>query len=252
MNPYALHLKNISMQFGSFKALQSINLQLAPGQRYALIGPNGAGKSTLVHILSGVYTPSQGHIYLATQCINRWPLYKRVQQGLGRSFQLTTLCLNLSPLEALMMAISERCHQAQVWWRPLASYTTIKDEAWQRLEQIGLAAQAHSLTAELAYGQQRLLEIALALALEPKVLILDEPAAGISAAESHALYEFIAQLPSTLSILFIEHDMDLVLQFAQRIGVLVEGQLIAEGEAHTIMAHPLVRAAYLGTGLEPS
>lgn len=246
MKPFALNTHDLSMSFGAFKAVNTININLAPGQRHALIGPNGAGKSTLINLLTGLCKPTSGAVFLAGKNINHLAFNERVQQGLIRTFQLNTLCLSMTPFETMMMALSEREGLGQVWWKPLFTYDALRAEAQQRLQQIGLSEQSHEAVGELAYGKQRLLEIALALALKPKVLLLDEPTAGIPEGESDEIFELLTQLPEKMSVLFIEHDMDLVFSFAQRISVLVAGEIVAEGTPDEIIVHPLVREAYLG------
>lgn len=246
MSAFALSTKELSLSFGAFHAVSAVNINVAAGQRHALIGPNGAGKTSLINLLTGIYKPTSGQVLLEGENITQLAFNERVQRGLARTFQLNTLCLSLTPFDVVMMALSERERLGHVWWKPLYAYEALRVEAQELLLQVGLASYGNAVTGELAYGKQRLLEIALALALKPKVLLLDEPTAGIPEGESDAVFELIAQLPAQLSVIFIEHDMDLVFNFAQRISVLVSGRVLVEGCPQEIIEHPLVREAYLG------
>ncbi|MEZ2623553.1 ABC transporter ATP-binding protein [Paenalcaligenes hominis] len=246
MSQALLHTSNLGINFGAFAAVSGITLSLMPGQRQALIGPNGAGKTSLINLLTGVYKPSTGDIFLAGENINALSFDARVRKGLVRTFQLNTLCLGMTPLDTLLMTLMERERKGMVWWKPMYQFDALRMEAMQLLTQVGLQGVEHHLVGELAYGKQRLLEIALALALKPKVLLLDEPAAGIPEGESDEVFHVIEQLPATMSVVFIEHDMDLVFHFAQRIAVLVAGKIIVDGTANEIIDHPQVREAYLG------
>ncbi len=247
MTAFALSTKGLGINFGAFSAVSDVTIDLPAGQRQALIGPNGAGKTSLINLLTGVYAPTFGDVFLDGENITHLSFDARVQRGLVRTFQLNTLCLSMTPLDAIMMALSERSRIGHVWWKPLYSYDALRTEALDLLQQIGLMPHAYDVVGEMAYGKQRLLEIALALALKPKVLLLDEPAAGIPEGESDEIFEVIAQLPKSICIVFIEHDMDLVFNFAQRISVLVAGKVLVDGTPDEIIAHPLVREAYLGT-----
>ena len=244
----ALNVVNLSQQYGAFTVLDEVNLSVAAGQRHAIIGPNGAGKSTLMDAISGVKRPCAGQIWWQDQNLSDFVFHDRVRAGVVRTFQLNTLCLSLTPLEVLVLALGQREGLGRVWWRSLLGghYSSLENEALRLLEQVGLQAQAHQETVQLAYGKQRLLEIALALAMQPKVLLLDEPAAGVPAGESEALFEVIVTLPSDTTVLFIEHDMRLVFEYAQRISVLVAGKILMEGTAAEVAENPLVREAYLG------
>lgn len=246
MSALTLSTKGLGINFGAFAAVSEVNIDLSAGQRQALIGPNGAGKTTLINLLTGVYKPTFGRVFLDGEDINSLSFDERVQRGLVRTFQLNTLCLSMTPFDAVMMALSERARLGHVWWKPLYDYDELRIEAHELLEQIGLSSHAHDIVGEMAYGKQRLLEIVLALALKPKVLLLDEPAAGIPEGESDEIFEVIAQLPKQICVVFIEHDMDLVFSFAQRISVLVAGKVLVDGTPDEIIDHPLVREAYLG------
>lgn len=246
MSLEVLSTQGLGVSFGGFSAVSDVNINFFAGQRHALIGPNGAGKTTLINVLTGVYKSTTGRVFLNGENINALTVDKRVKRGLARTFQLNTLCLSLTPFDTIMLALSERHGIGHVWWKPLYNYDELRAETTQLLQQMGLSAQAHEVVGEMAYGKQRLLEIALALAMKPKVLLLDEPAAGIPEGESTELFEVIAQLPAHIGVVFIEHDMRLVFKFAQRISVLVAGKVLVEGTPDEISEHPLVREAYLG------
>jgi ABC-type branched-subunit amino acid transport system ATPase component len=245
-----LSTKSLNKRFGSLVVAQDIALELPQGRRYALIGPNGAGKTTLMNLLTGMLTPDSGHIFLgqgenATD-ITRLPPDARVKKGLSRTFQINTLFPQLSALESVTLAVLEREGQAHNWWRGLPKFGAAIDEAQTILKSLGLAGDSVRITKELAYGQQRLLEIALALAARPKVLLLDEPAAGVPKDESALLFDAIDNLSRELTILFIEHDMDVVFRFASRIIVMVGGRILVEGPPDEIARDERVREVYLG------
>ncbi len=246
--PAALQTQGLSLNFGGFRAVDDVALCLEPGARQALIGPNGAGKTSLINLLTGVYRPSSGSISLAGQDITALPSDARARLGLVRTFQINTLFPSLTPLSSVALAICERDGLAASWWRPLAAYTHVLDEAHALLKRLRLDSVAELPVAELAYGKQRLLEIALALAAKPRILLLDEPAAGVPKDESGELFSVMEELPADISILFIEHDMQLVFRFARRISVLVSGRILVEGSASEIAADPLVQEVYLGHG----
>ena len=242
----ALRTENLSKQWGAFAANSDVNLTLEAGARHALIGPNGAGKTTFINLLTGVYAPSQGHVFLDGQDVTALPQHQRVKRGMTRTFQINTLFPGLTVLESVVLAICERKATAGRWWRTVASQTEEIDEAMILLQSLGLANDADTETRQLAYGRQRLLEIALALATKPKLLLLDEPAAGIPAAESRELFAVIDRLPRDVTIMFIEHDMGLVFRFAERITVLVGGRVLTEGTPEEIAADQRVKEVYLG------
>ncbi len=242
----ALRTSGLYKSFGSLVVAQDVAITLPQGARYALIGPNGAGKTTLINLITGALRPDSGQILLGEQEITAFEPDRRVRQGLARTFQINTLFPDLEPLEAVTLAVCERLGVAGVWWRRLASYHHAVDEAYAILTSLKLGAVCHRATRELAYGQQRLLEIALALATKPKVLLLDEPAAGVPRQEGGELFEAIANLSSDLTVLFIEHDMEVVFRFASRVIVMVGGRLLLEGSPAEIAADPRVREVYLG------
>jgi branched-chain amino acid transport system ATP-binding protein len=248
MKTHALHTKNLGIRFGAFQAVDALCLDLEPGARQALIGPNGAGKTTLINLLTGVYRPSAGTIHMGDQDITALRCDERARMGLVRTFQINTLFPSLTPLLSVVLAICEREGLATTWWRPLRRCNAVYDEAHALLARLRLGELADVRVAELAYGKQRLLEIALALAARPRILLLDEPAAGVPEGESGELFEVIDELPPDVSVLFIEHDMNLVFRFSRRISVLVAGRIVAEGTPAEIGADPLVREVYLGNG----
>ena len=242
----ALQTQGLGISFGAFHAVADVNLTLAPGARQALIGPNGAGKTTLINLLTGLYRPSAGSIHMNGADITALSVDRRARQGLARTFQINTLFNQLSPLLSVVLAINEREGRGAVWWRPVRHDTAVLDEAHGLLRRLRLATLAHVPVAELPYGKQRLLEIALALAARPRILLLDEPAAGVPVDESGELFDVIAELPEDISVLFIEHDMNLVFRFARRISVLVAGRILTEGTPADIGHDPRVREVYLG------
>ncbi len=244
----ALAAHGLNKSFGSLVVANNIEFSLPAGERYALIGPNGAGKTTFINLMTGMLAPDTGQILLGGQDITSAPPAARVRRGLVRTFQINTLFPQLTPIEAVTMAVCERRGEASTWWRGLSGYSAAIDEAQQILASLRLDKVATRTTRELAYGQQRLLEIALALATRPKVLLLDEPAAGVPKDESDDLFHVISNLSSDLSVLFIEHDMDLVFRFASRIIVLVSGAILVEGTPAEIAANEAVREVYLGKG----
>ena len=243
----ALRTAGLSKRFGGLAAVSDVSLTLPVGARHALIGPNGAGKTTLINLLTGTLEPSAGDVFLHEERITPLGQHRRVKRGLARTFQINTLFAGLTVLESVVLAILERQGLAARWWKSVASHREEHDEAMALLATLKLGQDAHRRTTELAYGRQRLVEIALALATRPKILLLDEPAAGIPSAESVEVLGVIAALPEDVTILFIEHDMGLVFRFAQRITVLVAGRVLTEGAPEEIARDPQVRAVYLGT-----
>lgn len=241
-----LQTEGLVRKFGAFVATDDVSLAVEQGARHALIGPNGAGKTTLINLLTGQLEPTAGRIQLLGRDVTDVPQPQRCHMGLVRTFQINQLFMDMTVLESVALAVGEQRGLGMRCWRPLAARGEVADEAAAILARLGLLADAHEMTANLAYGRQRLLEIALALALKPKVLLLDEPAAGVPASESRALFETIADLPRDVTVLLIEHDMDLVFNFAERISVLVAGALLVEDTPAVIAQHPRVREVYLG------
>jgi branched-chain amino acid transport system ATP-binding protein len=242
----ALETKGLNKSFGSLVVAQDVQLALPPGVRYALIGPNGAGKTTLINLMTGMLEPDGGQILLAGEDITALKPDARVKRGLARTFQINTLFPQLSPLEAVTLAVLERERNAHNWWRSLPAFEQATEEAFTILKSLHLANAGYRETRELAYGQQRLLEIALALATRPRVLLLDEPAAGVPKDESAELFAAISNLSSELTVLFIEHDMNVVFRFASRIIVMVGGRIMVQGTPEEIARDQRVREVYLG------
>ncbi|MDE2145403.1 MAG: ABC transporter ATP-binding protein [Burkholderiales bacterium] len=242
----ALQTEGLVRRFGGFVATSDVSLAVAPGARHALIGPNGAGKTTLVNLLTGFLEPSAGRVLLHGEDVTRLPQHRRVKRGLARTFQINRLFAEFTVLESVTLAVCERLGLGGRFWRPVGAQAQAVDEAAALLARLRLLDAAHTRTGELAYGRQRLVEIALALAAAPRVLLLDEPAAGVPRGESRELFETLAALPAEVTVVLIEHDMDLVFRYADRISVLVGGALLAEGAPAEIAADPQVRAVYLG------
>ncbi len=242
----ALETRGLKCRFGAFVVTNDVNLQVEQGARHALIGPNGAGKTTLINLLTGVLKPTGGQVLLGGEDITDLPGYQRVKKGLTRTFQINQLFVDYTPLETVALAISERDGVGGNLFRGIASYRPAVDEAAELLGRFGLDAVMGSRTATLPYGKQRLLEIALAFASKPTVLLLDEPAAGVPEDERHEVLRIVSDLPGDVTVLLIEHDMDLVFSFASRITVLVAGAVFAEGSVADISRDARVKAVYLG------
>jgi ABC-type branched-subunit amino acid transport system ATPase component len=245
-----LETLELAKRFGGVTAARDVSLRIAPGARQALIGPNGAGKTTLINLLSGVMRPSSGRILLGGRDITSLEPHQRVRLGIARTFQINQLFLELTALETLALAVCERSGAGSAWWRVLWRERGIGSEVAELLERFHLGEVMSQRTASLPYGKQRLLEIALAIACRPRVLLLDEPAAGVPEDERHELLAALASLPTEVSVLLIEHDMDLVFGFAERISVMVNGALLREGTPEEIARDPRVRAAYLGEAVD--
>lgn len=241
-----LRTEGLSKQWGAFKANSDVSLTFAPGARHALIGPNGAGKTTFINLLTGSFAPTGGKVFFGEEDITGLSQHARVKRGMTRTFQINTLFAGLTVLESIVLAICERRGLRYRWYQTVAQQHAAIDEAMALLVSLKLTREANSITRSLAYGKQRLVEIALALATQPKILLLDEPAAGIPSSESTELFEVIAQLPRDVTIVFIEHDMGLVFRFAERITVLVGGQVLTEGTPAEIAADKRVKEVYLG------
>jgi branched-chain amino acid transport system ATP-binding protein len=238
---------SLHRSYGSLAVASDINFVLRPGARHALIGPNGAGKTTFLNLLTGQVAPSSGRILLNNRDITPLSVHQRVRQGLARTFQLNTLLREMTVLEGVQLAVLEHWGVGHSLFRGKAQQRRAAEVAYDLLEQLRLADHALHRVSALPYGRQRLIEIAIALAMEPRVLLLDEPAAGVPPADSHLVMDLIAALPENISVLIIEHDMKLVFRFARRISVLVQGRLLTEGTPEEIADNPMVREVYLGT-----
>jgi len=242
----ALETTGLSKAFGDFLAVNEVAFAVQQGSRHALIGPNGAGKTTLVNLLTGVLPATAGTIRLDGEPVTALAPHIRVGKGIARTFQVNQLFPDLTPLETVSLAVSERRGGGSRWWQRLGRDAGIVEEATEILTRMRLADAMTTRTAVLPYGRQRLLEIAVALACRPRVLLLDEPAAGVPEEERHEILEIVASLPKDVTVLLIEHDMDLVFSFADRISVLVQGRLFAEGTPDEIARDARVRTVYLG------
>ena len=247
MSEIALSTRSLGKTFGSLVVARDIEINLPKGVRYALIGPNGAGKTTLINLITGMLPPDSGQIMLGAEDITTRAPQDRVRRGLARTFQINSLFPHLNALEAVTLVVEERRQLAGQFWNNLSAHKESIDEAYDILSKLRLGESCYQPTRELPYGRQRLLEIALALATKPKVLLLDEPAAGVPQEESGEVFEAVAGLSDDLTLLFIEHDMHVVFRFASHIIVLVGGAIFAEGSPAEISAHPGVREVYLGT-----
>ncbi len=250
MSDVVLQTHHLVKRFGGITATNDVSLSVERGARHALIGPNGAGKTTLINQLTGVLAPSEGRVELGGRDITAMAPNRRVALGLVRTFQINQLFASLTPLQSLALAVSSRTGASGGWWQPLGRDAARAAECEALLEQFRLTDHADRPTRELPYGKRRLLEIGLAVALKPRVLLLDEPAAGVPAAERQDILDTVAALPEEVSVVLIEHDMDLVFSFARRITVLVNGGVLTEGTPQQIAADPQVRAVYLGQSLE--
>jgi branched-chain amino acid transport system ATP-binding protein len=241
-----LETQKLCKSFGALTVAQNIDFRLHAGDRHALIGPNGAGKTTFVNMLMGALAPSSGRIFLGGEDVTRVRQAQRVKRGLGRTFQINALFKQLPVLDNVALGIAERRGEAPRMWRPASSHKQVIQESQELLSRLGLADDARIPVKDLPYGKQRLVEIAIALGLSPKVLLLDEPAAGVPSMESERILKVLDRLPPEIAILIIEHDMDLVFRFAKRITVLVQGEVLTEGPPGEIAHDRRVHQVYLG------
>jgi branched-chain amino acid transport system ATP-binding protein len=242
----ALETRRLCKSFGALTVAAEVDFRLQTGARHALIGPNGAGKTTFVNMLTGALAPSSGRILLGGEDVTGVAQAMRVKRGLGRTFQINALFRRLSVLDNVALAVAERRGAAWRMWRAASAHRELRDEAAELLATLGLAGDSEQRILDLPYGKQRLVEIAIALGLKPKVLLLDEPAAGVPSVESHRILEVLDRLPGHIAILIIEHDMDLVFRFARRITVLVGGEVLIEGPPEEIARDRRVHQVYLG------
>ena len=243
----ALRLAGLSKNFGGLQALRGIEIELLAGERRAVIGPNGAGKTTLFNVITGILPASAGRVLLFGQDVTGWPSHRRTALGMARTFQITSLFPKLSVLDNVLLAVIGLRPVKFVGWRFLSSYRGAYDKAHALLGEAGFLDRQHVEVRHLSHGEQRQLEIVLALASEPKVLLLDEPAAGLSSGESRAMARFLARLDPSLAILLIEHDMDVVFDVADRVTVLHFGEVLETGAPDDIRRSERVRQIYLGT-----
>ena len=246
----ALETIGLNKQFGGLAVTQNLSLKIEAGARHALIGPNGAGKTTVINQLTGVLRPNAGRILLEGNDITDLPVHKRALRGLSRTFQINQLYADLTPLETIGLAVAERLGRGGDWWRVMGTRDDVNAEIADILTRFHLLDVMNEPTATLPYGKQRLLEIAVAIAARPRVLLLDEPAAGVPESERHDILGVVAALPRDVTVLLIEHDMDLVFSFADRISVLVNGALLTEGSPEQVAKDPQVKAVYLGEAVD--
>ena len=246
MSTPILETRGLNKKFGALTVAEEINFSLEAGARHAIIGPNGAGKTTFINLLTGALRPSAGSVHLAGQDITSMPQHQRVKRGIARTFQINTLFMGLSVIENLYLAVAERMGIATNMIQPAGKNQAVLDESLRLLQVLELENDALIEIHELPYGRQRLVELAIALALEPKVLLLDEPAAGVPNTESHIILDAVDGLPKEIAVLIIEHDMDVVFRFAEYITVFVRGAILAEGPPEEIAANEEVKTVYLG------
>jgi branched-chain amino acid transport system ATP-binding protein len=246
MSPALLQVERLGKRFGGIVASDDLTLEVASGELHAVIGPNGAGKTTLVAQLSGQVTPDSGRITFAGEDITGTPMHLRSRLGLARSFQITSLFLDFTALDNVALAVQAHAGHSFRFWRDARGDHELREPARAALAGVGLAERAEMLAADLSHGERRQLEIAMALATKPRMLLLDEPMAGMGPEESARLIEILRNLKGGVTILLIEHDMDAVFALADRISVLVYGRIIASGDPAAIRADPVVRQAYLG------
>lgn len=241
-----LRLNGLTKSFGGLTVASRIDLSLYEGDRAALIGPNGAGKTTLVNLISGVLAPSAGDVFLDGERMKTFDQASRARRGIVRTFQISRLCRELTVIENVLLPIIQRKRTAFRLWPSLCRDRALREEAMELLEPLGLGDLARRRVGELAYGQQRLIEIAIALAQKPRVLLLDEPAAGVPESDSGVIFDLISRLPPDLPILLIEHDIELVFRFARRVIVLVAGAILFEGTPAEVAENQEIRAIYFG------
>ncbi len=240
-------VSNLKKAFGGLTVTNNVSLSMAPGDRVALIGPNGAGKTSFVNLVTGNLQADSGEVRIAGQNVNKVDAIGRVRRGLVRSFQVTRLFQDMTPAEHVGMAVLQRTGRSGRMFGNFLAMRDVMAETEELLGTLGLAALAHRKVSEIAYGQQRLLEIAVAMALKPKVLLLDEPAAGVPQSDTGRIEQALADLPADLAVLMIEHDMDLVFRFAKRVVVLAAGTIIFDGSPKDVTQDARVREAYLGS-----
>ncbi len=241
-----LETRSLCKRFGGLVATDNVSFKLQPGARHALIGPNGAGKTTFINLLTGVLTPTSGSIHFDGQDITNWTLRQRAIAGVARTFQINQLFPDLTPLQSVLLAVNEREGAGRDWFRPVGTRKDLVDESVALLADLGIDDVMDERVGSLPYGKQRLLEIAVAVAAKPKVLLLDEPAAGVPESEREQILDVVARLPTSVALILIEHDMHLVFRFAKTISVLVNGGLLVDGTADEIARDPRVKQVYLG------
>jgi branched-chain amino acid transport system ATP-binding protein len=245
-----LRLESVRKRFGGVVATDGVSLEVAAGEVHALIGPNGAGKTTLIAQIAGSLAPDSGEILFGEKAITRDPQHRRVAAGLARSYQITSIFRRFSVLDNLALAVQARSGSSFSFWRPVAKEAQLFDEALAVVREIGLEEKKHHLASTLAHGEQRALEVGLALATRPKLVLLDEPMAGMGPEESARMIGLVERIRSRVTVLLVEHDMDAVFRLADRISVLVSGRIVATGLPEEIRANQIVRTAYLGDEMQ--
>jgi branched-chain amino acid transport system ATP-binding protein len=250
MTAPCLALEHVSRQFGGLKAVDGVTLSVQPGERHALIGPNGAGKTTLFNVISGELPASEGRITLFGTDVTRMAPHQRAALGIARTFQITKLFANLTVLENLLLACQALDSRKLVVHRDVASYADLTSRAAAMIDQFGLSGRTHEYARNLSYGDQRKLEVALSMAGRPRLLLLDEPMAGLSAGESQSMHAILEKIDRSIAVLLIEHDMDIAFAFAERVTVLHQGRVLTEGLRDQVSADPAVQQIYLGTHVD--
>ena len=248
MAPPALVLEHVSRHFGGLKAVDDVSLTIQPGARHAVIGPNGAGKTTLFNVISGELAATGGSISLFGADVTRLQPHQRAKRGIARTFQITKLFPNLTVIENMLLACEALDRRKLVMFRAVSSYTDLNRRAADLVDRFGLSGRSHDVARHLSYGDQRKLEVALSLAGRPRLLLLDEPMAGLSPAESASMHTMLEQLDPDIAVLLIEHDMDIAFAFAERVTVLHQGRVLTEGRKDEVSADPGVQQIYLGMG----
>ncbi len=243
-----LELKGLSKSFGGLQAVRGVSFTIMPGDRKAIIGPNGAGKTTLFNLISGIFPASSGQVLLFGRDITSWPSHRRAALGMARTFQVTSLFPRLSVLDNVLLAIKGRRASKFVMWRPLATYRDVYEKAHELLQRAAFLDRKDTEVRHLSHGEQRQLEIVLGLAGDPDILLLDEPAAGLSSGESAEMARFLQKLDPKIALLLIEHDMDIVFDLASEISVLHFGEVLESGTPERIRSSAKVQEIYLGTG----
>jgi len=243
-----LEVKDLSKSFGGLQAVRNVTFSVMPGDRKAIIGPNGAGKTTMFNLITGIIAASSGQVLLFGRDVTTWPSHRRTTMGMARTFQITSLFPKLTVLDNVVLAIQGLRRSKFVMWRLLSSYSDVYDKAHSLLEQAAFLDRKDTEVRYLSHGEQRQLEVVLGLASDPTILLLDEPAAGLSSGESVEMTKFLMRLNPNLAILLIEHDMDVVFDLAQRISVLHFGAILETGSPDEIKKSRRVQEIYLGTG----
>ena len=246
MAELALSISQVSKIFGGIRAVDGVSLEVSQGERRVMIGPNGAGKTTLFHCVSGAHQATSGTIHLFGEDITQLPEHERTLKGMGRTFQISSVFVDLTALENVQLAVLGVRSDKWAPWKRVGDVAGVNDRAMEKLELVGLAGKANVGVKQMSYGERRQLELALALVNEPRLLLLDEPCAGLSPAERQRLFKLIQGLPRSLTMLMIEHDMDVALGLADRIRVLHRGQIILEGGVDEVRVNPQVREVYFG------